>query len=90
MAKLNLTIATWDYDRVRSIVDGHVPIEGCEIKFLTLATEECFRRAYGFHEFEVSEIGFGPYSIAYALKQTPYVAFACFSFPNVSSFLHLH
>jgi 4,5-dihydroxyphthalate decarboxylase len=78
MAKLNLTVCTWDYDRVRPIIDGRVPIEGCEIKFLVLTPEECFRRAYGFHEFEVSEIGFGPYLIAYALKQNPYVALPIF------------
>lgn len=78
MTKLNLTIAAWDYDRVRPILDGRVPIEGCEVEFLVLAPEECFRRAYGFHEFEVSEIGFGPYLIAYALKQNPYVALPVF------------
>jgi 4,5-dihydroxyphthalate decarboxylase len=78
MKKLTITIATWDYDRVRPIIDGRVPIEGCEVNYLVLPPEECFYRAYVLHEFEVSEIGFGPYLIAFALKQSPYVALPVF------------
>ena len=75
---LPITIATWDYDRVRPLVDGRVEVEGCKINYLVLPPEECFYRAYVLHEFEVSEIGFGPYLIAYALKQNPYVALPVF------------
>jgi 4,5-dihydroxyphthalate decarboxylase len=78
MKKPSITIATWDYDRVRPIIDGRVPIEGCEVKYLVLPPEECFRRAYVLHEFDVSEIGFSPYLIAHALKQSPYVALPVF------------
>ena len=75
---LPITIATWDYDRVRPLVDGRVEVEGCKINYLVPPPEECFYRAYVLHEFEVSEIGFGPYLIAYALKQNPYVALPVF------------
>ena len=40
MAKVPLTIATWDYDRVRPLMDGRVQVEGCEVNYLALAPEE--------------------------------------------------
>ena len=64
MGKLRIKIAAWDYDRVRPIIDGRVPVEGCEVDFLVLPPEQCFHRAYLQKEFEVSEIGFSPYLIA--------------------------
>lgn len=73
-----ITVATWDYDRVRPITDGRVPIEGCEVKYLILPPEECFHRAYLHREFEVSEIGFSPYLIAYSRNECPYVALPVF------------
>jgi 4,5-dihydroxyphthalate decarboxylase len=78
MHRLPVTIATWDYDRVRPLIDGRVEIEGCDVNYVVLPPEECFYRAYVLHEFEVSEIGFGPYIIAYALNQSPYVALPVF------------
>jgi 4,5-dihydroxyphthalate decarboxylase len=78
MAKLRITVATWDYDRVRPIMDGRVPIEGCEINYLALEPEECFHRAYINREFEVSEIGFSPYLIARSRGVSPYVAIPVF------------
>jgi 4,5-dihydroxyphthalate decarboxylase len=78
MKKLSVTVATWDYDRVRPIIDGRTSIEGCDVKYLVLPPEECFYRAYVLREFEVSEIGFGPYLIAFALRQSPYTALPIF------------
>ncbi|HVO88433.1 MAG TPA: PhnD/SsuA/transferrin family substrate-binding protein [Casimicrobiaceae bacterium] len=78
MNKLSITLATWDYDRVRPILDGRVEIEGCEPNCLVLPPEECFHRAYLHGEFEVSEIGFSPYLIAVSRNQCPYVAVPVF------------
>ena len=64
MSRLPITIATWDYDRVRPLVDGRVRVEGCDVNYLTMPVEECFERAYFHGEFEVAEIGFSPYLIA--------------------------
>ncbi|MEA2987893.1 MAG: 4,5-dihydroxyphthalate decarboxylase, partial [Alphaproteobacteria bacterium] len=63
MARLSLTVATWDYDRVRALIDGRVRVEGCDINYIVLPAEECFHRAYLHSEFDVAEIGFGPYLI---------------------------
>lgn len=76
--KLPITLATWDYDRVRPILDGRVSVEGCDVNHLILPPEECFYRAYELREFEVSEIGFVPYIIAKALDLNPYTAVPVF------------
>lgn len=78
MSRLPLTVATWDYDRVRALTDGRVSIEGCDVNYLTMPVEECFERAYFHGEFEVAEIGFSPYLIALSRSVTPYVAVPAF------------
>jgi 4,5-dihydroxyphthalate decarboxylase len=78
MSRLPITIATWDYDRVRPLVDGRVQIEGCDVNYLTMPVEECFERAYFHGEFEVAEIGFSPYLIALSRGAPPYVAVPAF------------
>jgi 4,5-dihydroxyphthalate decarboxylase len=78
MSRLPITIATWDYDRVRPLVDERVRVEGCEVNYLTMPVEECFERAYFHGEFEVAEIGFSPYLIALSRGTSPYVAVPAF------------
>lgn len=78
MSRLPITIASWDYDRVRPLVDGRVPVEGCDVNYLTMPVEECFERAYFHGEFEVAEIGFSPFLIALSRGPTPYVAVPVF------------
>lgn len=78
MSRLSITVATWDYDRVRPLVDGRVKFEGCDVNYLTMPVEECFERAYFHGEFEVAEIGFSPYLIALSRGASPYVAVPAF------------
>ncbi len=78
MSRLPITVATWDYDRVRALTDGRVRIEGCDVNYLTMPVEECFERAYFHGEFEVAEIGFSPFLIAMSRGPTPYVAVPVF------------
>jgi 4,5-dihydroxyphthalate decarboxylase len=78
MSRLPITVATWDYDRVRALVDGRVRIEGCDVNYLTMPVEECFERAYFHGEFDVTEIGFSPFLIALSRGITPYVAVPAF------------
>ena len=78
MSRLPITIATWDYDRVRPLVDGRVKVEGCDVNYITMPVEECFERAYFHGEFEVAEIGFSPYLIALSRGIPPYVAVPAF------------
>lgn len=78
MNRLPLTIATWDYDRVRALIDGRVRVEGCDVNYLTMPVEEVFERAFFHGEFDVAEIGFSPYLIALSRGPTPYVAIPVF------------
>jgi 4,5-dihydroxyphthalate decarboxylase len=75
---LPITIASWNYDRVQAIIDGRVPVEGCEVNYLTLRPEETFHRAYINREFEVSEIGFSAYIISVSRGEPDYVALPVF------------
>ena len=78
MKRRPLTIACWDYDRVRAIIDGRVAVEGCEVNLVALPPEECFHRTYLNREFEVAEIGFSPYLIALSRGAPDYVALPVF------------
>ena len=78
MSRLPITVATWDYDRVRALIDGRVRIEGCDVNYLTMPVEECFERAFFHGEFEVAEIGFSPFLIALSRGPTSYVAVPVF------------
>jgi 4,5-dihydroxyphthalate decarboxylase len=78
MARLPITIATWDYDRVRALVDGRVAVEGCDVNYITMPVEECLERTYFHGEFEVAEIGFSPYLITLSRGSAPYAAVPAF------------
>jgi 4,5-dihydroxyphthalate decarboxylase len=78
MAKLPITIASWNYDRVQAVIDGRVPVDGCEVNYLPLRPEETFHRAYINQEFDVSEIGFSAYIIATSRGGSDYVALPVF------------
>ena len=78
MSLLPLTIATWDYDRVRALMDGRVRVEGCEVRHLNLAPEECFHRAWA-GEFDVAEIGFCSYLMSIARGASPFIAVPVFT-----------
>lgn len=84
MSKLQITMATWDYDRVRPIMDGRVKVEGCDVNFITVPPEECFHRAWYHQDFDVTEIGFSGYMIATSRGPgiigglSPYVALPVF------------
>jgi len=78
MSAAEITVACWDYDRVRPLLDGRVRIEGCAPNFLVLSPEECFHRAYLHQEFDVSEIGFSPHLIALSRGTNAYQAVPVF------------
>ena len=73
MSLLPVTAATWDYDRVRALMDGRVRVEGCDLRHLNLSPEECFHRAWA-GEFDVAEIGFCSYLTAIARDASPFIA----------------
>jgi 4,5-dihydroxyphthalate decarboxylase len=78
MSRVPITVATWDYDRVRALADGRVSIEGCDVNYITMRVEEILERAFFHGEFEVAEIGFSPHLIALSRGVARYVALPVF------------
>jgi 4,5-dihydroxyphthalate decarboxylase len=62
MAPLSLTLAMNDYDHVRDLVAGRVPVEGVDLTCLTLSVEEIFYRFTAFREWDVSELSLAKYT----------------------------
>jgi 4,5-dihydroxyphthalate decarboxylase len=59
MAKLPLMLAMGEYDHVRDVVDGTVPVAGVDLNVLRLPIEEMFYRFLVQGEFDASEAAFG-------------------------------
>ena len=78
MSELSITVACNDYDRVRPLADGRVPIEGCDVNFIALGPEEVFFRAFGGSEFDVSELSLSSYLMSVARGDGNYVAIPAF------------
>ncbi len=58
---VKLTLAISDYDHVRDLTNGVVPVEGVELQALDLQVEEIFYRFLKFREFDVCELSFAKY-----------------------------
>lgn len=78
MAVLPLSVAGWDYDRTRALLDGRVPIEGCDAVFSVMTPEECFHRAWMKQQFDVTELGLCTYLTVVSRGVCPYIAIPAF------------
>jgi len=79
MTQLDITIATGEYDRIRPLRDGRIPVQGCNVNFLTLPPEELFFRALRGNEFDVCELSLSSYMMALSRGQdTPYIGIPVF------------
>ena len=78
MAKLDLTLACWDYDRVRALKDGSVRPEDIELKILTARPVQIFDRMLATQEFHVSEMGLASYVTLKARDRCPFAAIPVF------------
>ncbi len=78
MAKLRLSIAIGDYDRVRPLIDGTVQLDAVDPQFMTLEPEEIFFRAFRHADFDICELSLSTYSIKAAAGDCPYVAVPVF------------
>ena len=63
MAKLALSIAVGDYDRVRPLVDGSVQIDGVDPVFMLLEPEEIFFRAFRHADFDMCELSMSSFTV---------------------------
>jgi 4,5-dihydroxyphthalate decarboxylase len=68
MLKLKLTLACWDYDRTRPLIDGRVQAEGIDLDIKVLRPRETFPRMLEDKEFEVSELSLASYTGGSAVR----------------------
>lgn len=78
MGKLRLSLACWDYDRVRALMDGTVRPEGIDLNFQNLVVEETFFRMLRFREFDAAEMSMSSYVMSLARPDRPFVAIPVF------------
>lgn len=77
-ARLPITMACWDYDRMRALRDGRVAIEGVDLTYLSLFMPESFFRMQRHGEFHVSEMSMGWYTRTVDAEARPFLAIPVF------------
>ena len=75
---LRLTLACWDYDRTRAIMEDRVRFDGIDLTYLNLVVEETFFRQMRHHEFDVSEMSFSSYLVSWFQDPRPFIAIPVF------------
>src|SRR5256885_10421526 len=78
MAKLRLSVAIGNYDRVRPLFDGAVQIDGVDPVFMTLPPEEIFFRAFRTMDFDICELSMSSFTVKTAAGDCPYVGVPAF------------
>ena len=78
MARLKLSVAVGDYDRMRPLMDGLVQIDGVDPQFMALDPEEIFFRAFRHADFDICELSLSSYSVKTAARTSAYIAVPVF------------
>jgi 4,5-dihydroxyphthalate decarboxylase len=74
VSKLKLTLACWDYDRTRPLMDGRVQPDGIDLQISVLRPRETFQRMLNKQEFQVSELSLASYTALKSRGECPFVA----------------
>jgi 4,5-dihydroxyphthalate decarboxylase len=74
MSDLKLTLACWDYDRTRALIDRRVRPEGIELDIKLLRPRQTFQRMLDDREFQVSELSLASYAALKGRGNCPFVA----------------
>lgn len=78
MAKLRLTLACWNYDRTRALLEQRIPVEGIELNYLNLPVEETFFRMLRHREFDAAEMSLSSYTLSLFRENPPFIAIPVF------------
>src|SRR5262249_34674302 len=74
MTDLKLTLACWDYDRTRPLIDGRIKPEGIDLDIQVLRPRQAFQRMLERQEFHVSELSLASYAALRGRGDCPFVA----------------
>ncbi len=78
MPKLQLTLACWNYDRTRALLEGRVTVDGVDLNYLNLPVEETFFRMLRHREFDVAEMSLSSYTLSLFRENPPFIAIPVF------------
>src|SRR5216683_8151622 len=78
MGKLRLSLACWNYDRARGLLEGRIPVDGIDLTFLNLPVEETFFRMLRHREFDAAEMSLSSYTVSTFREPPPFVAIPAF------------
>jgi 4,5-dihydroxyphthalate decarboxylase len=74
MADLPLTLACWNYDRSRPLMDGRVKPEGIALDIQVMRPRQAFPRMLERREFDVSEMSLASYVSLVGRGECPFMA----------------
>jgi 4,5-dihydroxyphthalate decarboxylase len=78
VTRLPVTLACWDYDRTRALMDGTVEPEGIDLTYVSLMMPESFFRMTRFGEFHASEMSLSWYTAMFSEIERPFTAIPVF------------
>jgi 4,5-dihydroxyphthalate decarboxylase len=78
VSKLRLSLACWNYDRTRGLLEGRIQPDGIELTYLDLPVEETFFRMLRHQEFDVAEISLSSYAVSLCKPDKPFIAIPVF------------
>jgi 4,5-dihydroxyphthalate decarboxylase len=78
MSKLRLTMACWNYDRTRALLEERIPIDGIDLNYINIPVEETFFRMIRHREFDVAEMSLSSYTLSLFREPKPFVAIPVF------------
>ena len=75
---MRLTLACWDYDRTRALMDGSVGVDGVELVYLNQPVEETFFRMLRYREYDCAEMSLSSYTASLSGENPPFIAIPVF------------
>jgi len=78
MSKLRLSMACWNYDRTRALLEDRIPIDGIDLTYINIPVEETFFRMIRHREFDVAEMSLSSYTLSLFREPQPFVAIPVF------------
>jgi 4,5-dihydroxyphthalate decarboxylase len=76
--RLPLTLACWDYDRTRPLMEDRVRLDGISLTYLNLVIEEIFFRQMRHREFDACELSFSSFLVSMFEDEPPFIAIPVF------------
>lgn len=73
-----LSLACWDYDRARPVLDGEIPVAGYTLETAALPPGILFPKAVGEAPYDITELSFASYLIQVSRGESAYIGLPVF------------